>query len=143
MATLCTTADIEALAGWTIPPDQQANVDRLIEMASAVVANACIPLPDPTPDEVALVTAQLVVRQLANPVQADTEQIGQYRASFKSTTIALTATDYDTLASWASPPVGRRAYSTWTPSPFAVDDVLDQPYYDYPYVEPYEQEART
>jgi hypothetical protein len=128
MTALCTTADIEALAGWTIPPEQQANVARLIEMASAVVGNACLkPLPDPTPDEVALVTAQLVVRQLANPVQADTEQIGQYRASFKSTAMALTDSDYDTLGSWAAPPVGRRAYSSWTPSPWAVDDAMLDP----------------
>lgn len=123
MVALCTVADVDALSGYTTPPDQVARVERLIEMASAIVSSACIPLPTETPDVVVTVTAQVVVRQLANPAQANSEQIGQYRVKFEAGGMGLSDADYELLGSWAKGTLGRGAYSVWTPNPFAVDDV--------------------
>jgi hypothetical protein len=124
MPDLCTIADVEALAGYSIPSDQptQDRVTRLIQFASAIVGGACIsPLPDPAPDQVALVAAQLVVRQLANPTAAHNETIGAYQVGYGTAGMQLTDEDYDALGSWGVPATGRAAYSVFTPSPYALD----------------------
>lgn len=122
MAELCTIADVEALAGYDIPDDQHQRVDTLIGFASAVVAESCVQLPTPPPEVVTLVTAQLVVRQLANPTAASSETIGAYQVGYGPPGMQLTDADYDLLGTWLAPTPGRGAYSVWTPSPFAVDD---------------------
>jgi hypothetical protein len=124
MTDLCTVADVEALAGYPIPGDQptQDRVERLIQFASAIVGGACIsPLPIPTPDEIAMVTAQLVVRQLANPTAAHNETIGAYQVGYGTPGMQLTDDDYDALGAWGSLATGRSAYSVFTPSPYGVD----------------------
>ena len=123
---LCTISDVEALAGYTIPTGEEARVGTLIGMASAVVADSCVTLPTTTPELVTLVTAQLVVRQLANPTQATSEAIGAYHVGYAATGMMLTAADFELLGPWAKPSTGRGAYSVFTPSPYAVDSPGDE-----------------
>src|SRR5215467_12818483 len=119
MTDLCTVADVEALAGYTIPVDQTDRVETLIGFASAAVAAVCrSPLPDPPPATVTLVTAQLVVRQLANPTQLHNETIGAYQAGYGPAGMQLTDADIELLGTWAIAMVGRRAYSVMTPNPY-------------------------
>ena len=121
--SLCAITDVEALAGTTVPTDEVDRVNRLIELSSSVVANACVTLPSPTPDNVALVTATMVVRQLANPSGAVSEMIAGYRAAHKGGAFELTDDLYRLLGPWAAAVPGKAAFSVFTPSPFAVDPV--------------------
>jgi hypothetical protein len=121
VTALCTIADVEALSGVPVPPDAEERVGRLIELASAVVVDACIGLPAQTPDTVATVTATLVVRQMANPTGATSEALGTWRVGYKPTGLVLTDDDRAALGPWAKPEAGTGAYSVWTPSPYAVD----------------------
>ena len=122
MAELCTVADVEAVAGHPITPEETPRVERLIVFASAAVEAGCVPLPAPVPDLVSSVTAQLVVRQMANPAAVKSEGLGAWRASYNGPALALTDADRDQLGPWAKPEAGARAYSVWTPSPYGVDD---------------------
>jgi hypothetical protein len=116
---LCTVEDVEALAGSTVPPADRPRVERLIEFATAVVARACLPLPATVPAEVALVTARLVVRQVANPAGATNESLAGYAVVFSSEGLVLTDEDRTLLGPWADPNAkgGRQgAYSVPTPA---------------------------
>jgi|SRR5215831_16473561 len=128
MGALCTVADVEALVGAPIPPDASARVDRLIELASGIVTDACRPLPtDVVPEVVVTTTATLVARQYLNPSMATQEMLGGYRAGYGTVGMALSDADKAMLGDWATWAVGQRAYSVMTPSPYAVDPVT------YPY----------
>ena len=102
MADLCTTADVEALSGAPVTEADQPRVDRLIEMASALVGNVTGELPDPVPAEVAMVTANLVVRQMANPTGLVSEGIAGYSAAYGAG-MALTDADLAALGPWLRP----------------------------------------
>jgi hypothetical protein len=128
MAALCAVSDVEALAGFTIPSDQTARVNTLIEMASAVVAAACVPLPAVTPTNVSTTTAGMVVRTLANPTEADKEGLGTYNVSYTAPNMTLTDADYARLGAWVAVEPGHAAYSVMTPSPYAVDDYGYDPF---------------
>lgn len=120
MGALCSIADVEALLGAPIPADSKTGVDRLIELASAIVAGACRPLPtDATPDSVAAVTATLVVRQYTNPSMASSESLQGYRSGFAAYGLVLTSADRDALGDWASTATGKGAGTMFTPSRFA------------------------
>lgn len=110
MADLCTVADVEALSGVSTAPADAARVDRLIEMASALVAAACRqPLPVPSPAEVAMVTASLVVRQIANPTALVREGIAGYSADY-GPGMELTEADRAALGNWATAAPGTAFY---------------------------------
>jgi hypothetical protein len=132
MAPLCTIEDVEALAGTLVPVEEQPRIDRLIEMASSVVAGACVTLPAATPGVVVLVTARLVVRQVANPSQASSEDVAGYRVNYGAGHgLMLTAEDRAQLGEWYDPTTSPRqgAYSVLTPSPFAyyADEAIADP----------------
>jgi hypothetical protein len=127
-APLCAIEDIEALIGAPVPSDRLPGVNRLIALASGVVAAACRPLPDTTPDVVTTVTATLVTRQYLNPSMASSESLDGYRVGYPSRGLTLTEGDRDALGDWAAVPAGKGAYSLVTPSPFAVGPPDD--YYD-------------
>lgn len=101
MTALCTTADVEAISGVPVNPADQARVDRLIEMASDLVAQVCGPLPEPPPAVVSMVTAQVVVRGMANPTGLVSEGIAGYQAAYGAG-MALTDDDLAALGSWVA-----------------------------------------
>lgn len=122
MAELCTTPDIEALLGYTVPEQQSERLSTLILMASAIVEPMVAwPEDDEIPWVVRYVTASLVVRAIANPGQLDSETVGTYRATFTGGGMTLTAEDILLLGPWlvVTQP-GQGAYSTWTPTPGEV-----------------------
>jgi hypothetical protein len=121
MGALCTVADVEALVGAPIPAEALDRVERLITLASGVVTDACRPLPVAVPDTVTTVTATLVARQYLNPSMATSEGLAGYRVGYRQTGMGLTDSERDALGSWGAPAPGSGAYTTLTPSPFALD----------------------
>jgi hypothetical protein len=131
MGALCTIADVEALVGAPVPDDRKAGVDRLIELASGIVTDACRLLPVETPETVTTVTATLVTRQYLNPSMASSEALTGYRVGYAATGLVLTDADREALGGWAAVQSGRGARSIVTPAPYAVDD---EPYDGWPFV---------
>jgi hypothetical protein len=118
---LASIADVEAVSGNPVAGDERTRVETLIEMASAVVDQATINLPDTTPAVVRAVTASMVVRVMANPTQASSESLGQWRVGyFYARGFGLTEDEEELLGQWLKP--STRAYSVITPAPFAVDE---------------------
>ena len=125
MGALCTIADVEALVGAPVPDDRKVGVERLIVLASGIVADACRPLPVETPETVTTVTATLVTRQYLNPSMASSESLTGYRVGYAATGLVLTDDDREALGGWAAMQAGRGARSIVTPSPFAVGPAED------------------
>jgi hypothetical protein len=120
MGALCSIADVEALLGAPIPADRLPATNRLIELASAIVADACRPLPtDTTPDSVAAVTATLVVRQYTNPSMTSSESLQGFRAGYPAYGLVMTPADREALGDWANTGAGKGAGTMFTPSRFA------------------------
>jgi hypothetical protein len=116
MTAFASVADVEALSGAVVAAEDVPRVQRLLEMASAVVGEATVALPDPPPNVVVLVTAQLVVRQVANPAGAVQEDLAGFRVGYGAPGMALTAADEETLGRWFSASQGaKRCYSVLTP----------------------------
>jgi hypothetical protein len=111
VADLCTVADVEALSGATVAQAEVARVERLIEMASGLVAAVCVfPAAEPTPAVVSMVTAGCVVRQMANPTSLLREGIAGWSGDYGAG-MTLTEDDYAALEPWLVAPVGTGAYS--------------------------------
>lgn len=112
MAELCTIADVEVVSGVPVAQEDTARVYRLIEMASDVVGAACVsPLPDPVPASVAMVTANKVVGQMANPTRLAREGIAGYQVDYGATGMTLTEDDLAMLGQWRGAAAGTRFYS--------------------------------
>jgi hypothetical protein len=126
MGALCAIADVEALVGAPIPDDALPRVERLIELASGIVTDACRPLPsDTTPETVTTVTATLVARQFTNPAMATSEGLTGYRVGYAAVGLVLTDADRDNLGDWGTLPAGSGAYSVLTPGAYAIGDPVE------------------